>query len=127
MKYSEKNLRRRESKVRECVLTVKRLMADPLTHFLALGLVIFGIYAIAAPNSDYGEDRTRIIVDRDNILTFLQFRTKTFQPEIAEKRFRAMNPSQRQKLIDDYVREEALFRESEALGLGENGAKQRAR
>ncbi len=99
---------------------MKRLMADPLTHFLALGLVIFGIYAIAAPNSDYGVDRTRIIVDRDNILTFLQFRTKTFQPEIAEKRFRAMNPSQRQKLIDDYVREEALFRESEALGLGEN-------
>ncbi|MGI9371476.1 MAG: peptidyl-prolyl cis-trans isomerase [Hyphomicrobiales bacterium] len=101
-------------------MAVRRLIADPLTHFLALGLVIFLIYAAADPQTDLAEDRTHIVVDRDNLLTFLQFRTKTFQPEIAEKRFRAMNDEQKQKLINDYVREEALFRESEALGLGEN-------
>jgi hypothetical protein len=50
----------------------------------------------------------------------IQFRAKTFQPEMAEARLESLSQEQLQSLIDDYVREEALYREAIALGLDAN-------
>ncbi len=93
---------------------------DPLAHFLALGLSLFLIFAVLNPDLGGQDDPKRIRVDRDALLTLIQFRAKTFQPEMAEARLESLSQEQLQLLIDDYVREEALYREAIALGLNAN-------
>lgn len=97
-----------------------KFLKDPLTHFLALGLGLFLLYGVLNPGGGGGDDPKRITVDRDALLTFVQYRTKTFQPKLAAARLDAMKGEQLKRLIDDYVREEALHREARALGLGRN-------
>jgi parvulin-like peptidyl-prolyl isomerase len=97
-----------------------KFLKDPLAHFLALGLGLFLLYAVLNPGVGAGDDPKRITVDRDALLTFVQYRTKTFQPKLAAARLDAMSGEQLKRLIDDYVREEALHREARALGLGRN-------
>ena len=97
-----------------------KFLKDPLAHFLALGLGLFLLYAALNPGGGAGDDPKRIVVDRDGLLTFLQYRTKTFQPKLAAARLDAMPKEKLKRLIDDYVREEALHREALALGLGRN-------
>ena len=97
-----------------------KFLKDPLTHFLALGLGLFLLYGMLNPGGGGGDDPKRIAVNRDALLTFVQYRTKTFQPKLAEARLDAMKGEQLKRLIDDYVREEALHREARALGLGRN-------
>jgi hypothetical protein len=72
------------------------------------------------PDVSGPDDPKRIRVDRDALLTLIQFRAKTFQPEMAEARLESLSQEQLQSLIDDYVREEALYREAIALGLDAN-------
>ena len=95
-----------------------RLAKDPLVHFLALGVGLFVLYAVLNPDSGRVDDPKQIVVDSDALLTFIQYRTKTFKPELAQARLNAMPRDQLQRLIDDYVREEALHREAKAFGLG---------
>lgn len=91
-------------------------LKDPLPHFLALGLLLFALYAWINPGG--GEmDTKRIVVNRDALLTFIQYRTKVFQPELAAARLDRMPDDELKRLINDYVREEALHREADALGL----------
>lgn len=97
-----------------------KFVKDPLAHFLALGLGLFWLYAALNPGGGTLVDPKNIIVDRDALLTFVQYRTKTFQPKLAAARLDAMPKEKLKRLIDDYVREEALHREALALGLGRN-------
>ena len=97
-----------------------KFLKDPLAHFLALGLGLFLLYAAVNPDGYRADDPKRIVVDRDGLLTFVQYRTKTFQPKLASARLDAMSGEKLKRLIDDYVREEALHREAKALGLGQN-------
>lgn len=96
------------------------ILKDPLLHFLALGLAMFIAYEALAPDNKQDGDPKRITVDRGAMLTFLQYRTKTFQPKLAAARLDAMSAEQLQKLVKEYIREEALYRESQALGLERN-------
>ncbi len=97
-----------------------KFLKDPLVHFLALGLGLFLLYAAVNPDGGRTDDPKRIVVDRDGLLTFVQYRTKTFQPKLAAARLDAMSDEKLKRLIGDYVREEALHREAKALGLGRN-------
>ena len=97
-----------------------KFLKDPLAHFLMLGLGLFLLYAVLNPGGGTRDDPKKISVDRDALLTFVQYRTKTFQPKLAAARLDAMSKEQLKQLIDDYVREEALHREALALGLGRN-------
>ncbi len=87
---------------------------DPLVHFLIAGLLLFALLSWLAPED---EDQRDIVVDRDRLLTFIQYRTKVFQPELAEKRLQGLSPKERDNLIEDYVEEEALYREAISMGL----------
>jgi len=91
-----------------------------LAHFLALGLGLFLLFGMLNPDVGDPDDPKRIRVDRDALLTLIQFRAKTFQPEVAEARLESLSQEQLQLLIDDYVREEALYREALGLGLDAN-------
>jgi len=97
-----------------------KFLKDPLAHFLIAGFALFVIFSLVNPNANVSEDPKRIVVDRNVMLTFIQYRTKVFQPEQAAKRLEALSKEDLQRMIDDYVREEALFRESTQLGLGSN-------
>ncbi|MFO1502237.1 MAG: peptidylprolyl isomerase [Steroidobacteraceae bacterium] len=47
----------------------------------------------------------------------MQYQAQAFEPGSFAARFDAMDAMQRKRLIDDYVREESLYREARALGL----------
>jgi len=60
-----------------------------------------------------------IVVDRGTVLNFMQYRAKAFEPGLFEKRLNGMSAEDRKAVIDDYVREEVLYREALSLGLEE--------
>ncbi len=88
-------------------------------HFLAIGIGLFVLFDLVAPEESNLDSKT-IVVDRDALLTFVQFRSKAFNPEVAAARLDALGDAELSMLIDDYVREEALHREALALGMDQN-------
>ena len=98
---------------------MKRLLREPLVHFLAIGIGLFVLFELVAPEDGNADSRT-ITVDRDALLTFVQFRSKAFNPEVAAARLDALTDAELDALVRDYVREEALHREALALGMDQN-------
>jgi len=94
-----------------------RLRHEPLFHFLLIGLALFVLYGIANPTGDdVGE---RIVVDRQRLAEFIQSRQATVDGDV-ETRIAAMSAAEATALIDEFVREEAMYREAERLGLAES-------
>jgi hypothetical protein len=98
---------------------LKRFLREPLVHFLAIGISLFVLYEFVAP-ADANLDSKTIVVDRNSLLTFIQFRSKAFNPEVAAAKLDALREEELALLIADYVREEALHREALALGMDQN-------
>ena len=98
---------------------MKKFLREPLVHFLAIGIGLFVLFDLVAPEESNLDSKT-IVVDRDALLTFVQFRSKAFNPEVAAARLDALGDAELSRLIDDYVREEALHREALALGMDQN-------
>jgi len=95
-----------------------KLIKQPLLHFLVAGILIFAGYQWSAPAVPDIENLEKVIpVDRLALLNFMQFRAQAFQPELFSEQLDAMSESDLEKLIDDFVREEALYREALALGM----------
>jgi len=91
---------------------------QPLLHFLVLGLLLFLLFQLTATTgSDPGKT---IVVDREKLLTHLQFRSKSFNTGQFESTLDSMPPEQLSALIDGYVQEESLYREAMSLGLDAN-------
>ncbi len=98
---------------------MNKLLREPLVHFLAIGVALFVLFNVVGPDDAEADSKT-IVVDRNALLTFVQYRSKAFNPEVAASRLDALNETELQLLIDDYVREEALHREALALGMDES-------
>jgi len=96
------------------------LLAEPLVQFIVLGLLLYIALGIFAPERLVMQDSSVIVVDDEHLKTYLQFQRKSFAAESAQQLLGAMSGEQKQQLIEDYVRDEALFREALALGLNEN-------
>lgn len=98
---------------------IKKLSKEPLFQFLIIALVLLGgerwINA-----EDYAYDQYHIQIDDQQLLQFMQLRAKTFKPDQAEAALTAMSADDRQRLVDDYARNEVLFREAMAIGLDKN-------
>lgn len=95
---------------------MKTLHKEPLLHFLILAVGLFVLHS-AVSHEDDAVDSRRIVVDQENLLTFIQYRTKVFEPKAAEVRLDSLSDEALKRVVDDYVREEALHREALALGL----------
>jgi parvulin-like peptidyl-prolyl isomerase len=95
-------------------------LKDPLWHFLLAGAVVFLVSELMNPDASAYESPKTIVINRDSLLTELQFRTKTFEPELAARRLDSLSSEALDKLISDYVRSEVLYREADALGFSEN-------
>lgn len=99
--------------------SLSKLLREPLLHFLLVGIGLFVLFEIVGGDAEEFDSRV-IDVNRDTLLTFVQFRTRAFEPGAAAARLDAMSSEELERLIDDYVREEALHREAAALGVDKN-------
>jgi hypothetical protein len=88
-------------------LNLRRIVREPLVHFLLIGAALFIYYGHHAPGG--GDDR-RIIISQQQVDDLAQqFRlTWSRTPTAAELR----------SLVDAYVHDEVLYREGMAAGLG---------
>jgi hypothetical protein len=86
---------------------LKRLLKEPLTHFIAIAIAIFVGYAVFNPAETERPDRIVVTGPKIEQLAGLFARTWQRPPTIAELK----------GLIDDYVKEEIYYREALALGL----------
>jgi hypothetical protein len=88
-------------------MTAKRFLNEPLTHFFMIGLLLFVLYGLV--NDDSGRSAEEIVVDQGRISGLAANFGKTWQrPPTAEEL---------QNMIDNWVREEILYREGIAIGF----------
>jgi hypothetical protein len=87
-------------------------------HFFVAGGILFGIYRLShPPGTDLlARDKT-IVVDKQVLLNFLQYRSKAFETEYFSQELDALPPEEREKLAEQYIEEEMLYREAKSLGL----------
>lgn len=98
---------------------MSKFLREPLVHFLAAGIGLFVLFGIV--NRDAPDDDPDVItVDRDALLTFVQYRIKAFNPLLAQKKLDGLTDQELDRMIEDYVREEVLHREALALGLDQD-------
>lgn len=95
---------------------MKTLIRQPLLHFLLLGTGLFFVYDYL--NQDLAEtDPQTIVVDRDKLLSFVQYRSRTFDAARFNELLDSLPQVDLQRIVREYVREEALYREAKALQL----------
>jgi len=92
-------------------LQVRRILREPLLHFLLLGLALFAYYGRVVPDDD---GKRRIDVTQADVdLLATQFQGTWNRPP---------SPVELHGLVDSYVRDEILYREGVALGLDRDDA-----
>ncbi len=87
---------------------------DPLVTLILVGGVVFAALTWLVPPEP---DTRKIIVDRQTLIEFVQFRTRSFDTKKAEEILDAMDPVAYEQLRTDYVDEEILYREAQSLQL----------
>jgi hypothetical protein len=87
---------------------VSRILREPLLHFTAIALVIFGVYYMVTPAGPPSHSGS-IVVSAGKIEQMAAIFARTWQ--------RPPSPEELKGLIDDYVTEEIYVREAMALGL----------
>jgi hypothetical protein len=87
---------------------MKRLLYEPLVHFLLIGAVLFGVYAYVARGGD-AEPSKQIRLSVDDLgQMVLLFRTQWR---------RDPTPDELSRMVESKVQQEVLYREGLALGL----------
>jgi hypothetical protein len=88
---------------------MKRLLREPLVHFLLIGAVMFGVYALApdARTRPAASKEIRLSLDEISQLTLLH-----------QSQWRRLpTPQELQRLVENKVQQEILYREALAMGL----------
>jgi hypothetical protein len=86
---------------------MRKLLREPLAHFLLLGAALFGIYALVG---DRASDRSgEIVVTRGQVEQLVLGFSRTWQRPPTQQELKG--------LVEDYIREEVLYREAVAMGL----------
>jgi hypothetical protein len=98
---------------------MRKLLKEPLIQFLIIALLLLGGERLINAD-DYANEQYSILIDDQVLLQFMQLQAKMFKPSQAKAVLEAMNAEDRQRLVDDYVRNEVLFREAMALNLNKN-------
>jgi hypothetical protein len=104
------------------MLTFAKLIKQPLLHFVVLGCLLFLFYRPVAETAvpvSAAVVSNEIVVDKAALLNYMQYQAKAFDAELFSQKLAAMPPAERELLIKDYVREEALYREALKLHMDE--------
>ncbi len=88
---------------------MKRFLREPLLHFIFLGIMVFALDALLRERETGGGD---IVVSEGRIENLAALFAKTWQRPPTAEELRG--------LVDDYVLEEALYREGVALGVDQD-------
>ena len=96
---------------------LKRVVAEPLFHFLLAALAIFAVYGFLNRGAASGQDEVLVTPARIEQLAGL----------FARSRQRPPTPQELKGLIDDHVAEEIYYREALARGLDKDDATIRRR
>src|SRR4030095_8517190 len=83
---------------------IARWLREPLLQFLLVGVLLFGAWKAVSPNSYARGPPTRILLTNDDLN---QLATTWIAAGLAPP-----SPQQMQRLIEDKVREEVLYRET---------------
>lgn len=94
---------------------MKSFINQPLVHFLLIGLGFFILFQFFGDGNDTSS-RT-IVVDKESLMNFYQYRSKAFNREVFEARLASMPRDELDQMINDYIRQEVLYREAMAMGL----------
>ena len=94
---------------------MKRLLREPLLHFMLVGVAIFLAFEWAGNGDAPRDDEIR--VDQPALVQFLSNRNPRLNVDSAAGALGAMTSAQREMLIEEYVREEVLFRQARSMGL----------
>ncbi len=86
---------------------MKKFLTDPLFHFIIIGTALFLVFTFFDKGAQSGPET--IIVDNDQI--------KRIQAAWEKQWRRTPTDDELAKLIEEYVKEEVLFREAVKLGL----------
>jgi hypothetical protein len=88
-------------------MTLRRILREPLVHFLVLGMGLLVLYGVFRPGEDVRDDQIVVStaqIERLAALWARQWRRPPTQQEMAG-------------LIESHIREEVLYREAQAIGL----------
>ena len=96
-----------------------KIIRDPLIHFLAIGLGFFILFNLVSDDNWQVDDQI-VVVDERALLEFMQFQAKAFDSEHFTDQMASLTSQERQQLIDNYIREEVLYREAKNLGMESN-------
>jgi hypothetical protein len=91
-----------------------RWLKDPLAHFIVAGTALFLLLPREADLSSQVID-----VSRADLVDFMQGKARLYDGQTFYEAYAALTPQGRRELLDDYVRQEALYREARALRLDE--------
>jgi hypothetical protein len=86
---------------------IVRLLREPLLQFLALGAVLFALHGLAGKRG--AEAPEKIVVSASQVTNLGDGFARTWR--------RPPNAQELQSLIEDYIRDEVLYREGRAAGL----------
>ena len=94
---------------------VRGVLREPLLHFMLLGAALFLVFEWAGNDDDAPDDEIR--VDQAALMRFLTHRNPRLNVDSARAALETMTNAQRDALIEEYVRDEVLFRQARAIGL----------
>ena len=96
-------------RAKRVALRMKRLLREPLVHFLLLGALLFGVYAYAERGRGGVEPSTQIQLSLDDLAQLAVL----FQSQWK----RDPTPEEFGRMVETKVQEEVLYREGLAMGL----------
>ena len=88
-----------------------KLLREPLLHFLVIGAALFGVYQWATGGESAQDE---IVVSAGQIASLEAIFSQTWQ--------RPPTAKETQALVDEYIRDEVLYREGVAMGLDRDDA-----
>jgi len=94
------------------IFHMKKLLKDPLLHFLLIGAALFLVFGLI--KGPVGNDENRIVITGGDVESLQANFVRTWQ--------RPPTESELAGLIEDKVREEIAFREAVAMGLDKDDA-----
>jgi len=90
-------------------MALRRLLREPLAHFLALGALLYAVWLVAGDAPDRSNE---IVVSPGEIESLTEGFRRTWQRPPTETELRG--------LVEERVKEEVFFREAKAMGLDQD-------
>ncbi len=97
---------------------LKKYSSEPLFHFAIMGIFLYTLVEAVSPQNDNNPNTIKI--EQEIMVRFLQFQNKSFNIQKAQAKWLAMPQAEKSSLIDDYIREEVMYREALSMGLEED-------